>query len=251
MSQIIDKDRILIEKHLDFALTDEEKAHFNQRLEDQNFAAEVRLYEQSVKSVHAFGDARLKDVLMEEEAKLVSNPLPQYKATKVVSMSQCWAMAASVLVVLGASLWYFIGKSIPNKPSVEMVFEQNFKPYQNFDAPNIRDNATKTNREKAYALYENGDYAQALTYFEQITTPQYKDQFFEANAYLAMHQAEKAASLFEKLSQASDFDLQKHAEWYWALSLLQTQPIEAQRILDKIKKDRQHPFYKNAVQISF
>ena len=58
MLKISDNDRILIEKHLDHALSPEEQTTFNQRLEDPNFAAEVGLYEQSVKAVFAFGDRK-------------------------------------------------------------------------------------------------------------------------------------------------------------------------------------------------
>lgn len=253
-------DQILIEKYLDKSLTDAEQITFNQRLEEPNFAAEVDLYQQSVQAVCAFGDAQLKAILMEEEAKLevqTAVSVLQYGNTFVPKIPQklvirYWiALAASFLLLVSVGYWFLTNKDIGiDIQKKNNILASNFKPYPNFNDPNVRDNTnTKTDREKAYTLYDNGEYEQALTYFQKITPPQYKDQFFEANAYLATHQAGKAAPLFERLSQNPSFEWQKQAEWYWALSLLTTKPEQAKRLFEKIKVDNQHPFYKNAVQM--
>ena len=253
MSEITDTDRILIEKHLDHALSPEEQTTFNQRLEDPNFAAEVRLYEQSVKAVFAFGDDNLKAMLMEEEAKLTTKGTPQYKtgkSTKTVSLVSRWAMAATVLLAVSAGIWYFNKTKDVEKPSADIVFEQNFVPYKSFENPTVRDNTTKSDREKAYALYNNGDYKEALVLFEKmIGPPQYKDQFLMANAYLATQQAENAVPLLKQLSLNPVFEQQKQAEWLLALSLLKTNPDEAKQLLEKIKTDTTHPFQQKAMQI--
>lgn len=244
-------DQILIEKYLDKSLTDAENIIFTQRLEDADFAAEVDLYQQSVKAVYAFGDLQLKAILMKEEAKLSTSVPPQYKPMKTVSIVRRWALAATVLLLVSVGVWFLNKKTIQKEALTDVLFEQNFKPYPNFNDPNVRDKTSiKTDREKAYTLYDNGDYKQALTYFQKITRSQYKDQFYEANAYLATHQADKAAPLLEQLSQNASFEWQKQAEWYCALSLLATKPEQAKRLLEKIKADNQHPFYKNVVQIT-
>ena len=260
MSEITDTDRILIEKHLDHALSPEEQTTFNQRLEDPNFAAEVRLYAQSVKAVFAFGDDNLKAMLMEEEAKLREQAPPpdrlgtgQYKRgkpTKTVSLVSRWAMAATVLLLVSLGIWYFNEPKGIEKPPADMVFEQNFVPYKSFENPTVRDNTTKSDREKAYAFYNNGDYKEALVLFEKrIGPPQYKDQFLMANAYLATHQAEKAITLLKQLSINPAFEQQKQAEWFLALSLLKTNPDEAKQLFEKIKTDTTHPFQQKAIQI--
>ena len=260
MAQINEIDRILIEKHLDHALSPEEQTTFNQRLEDPNFAAEVGLYEQSVKAVFAFGDDNLKAMLMAEEAKMTEKAPPpdrlgtgQYKiekSTKIVSLVSRWAMAATVLLLVSLGIWYFNKTKDVEKSPRDIVFEQNFTPYKNFDNPTVRDNTTKSDREKAYALYNNGDYKEGLVFFEKVIgPPQYKDQFLTANAYLATHQAEKAVPLLKQLSINPAFEQQKQAEWFLALSLLKTNSDEAKQLFEKIKTDTTHPFQQKAIQI--
>lgn len=254
-------DRQLIEKHLDKMLSESEQAVFNQRLEDPDFAHEVKQYEQAVKAVNAFGDTQLKAILQEEEAKSVEQApemTPQYSpdfAPKIPRKRQIgyWiALAASFLIVITVGYW-LLNQNMPRTiKEKDRIFASHFKPYKNYEKPNVREEVAKTDLEKAFSLYDNGDYKQALTYFEKIATPQYLDNsalLFEANAYLATNQTEKALPILEKLSKDTTFKGQQPAEWYLALALSKTQPDKATLLFEKIKGNANHPYQKQAEAI--
>jgi tetratricopeptide (TPR) repeat protein len=258
MSRINDTDTQLIEKHLDKQLNEQEQILFNQCLSDPTFANEVRLYEKAVQSVYAFGDSRLKAILKAEEAKLQADnaavKTPQYPSPVVRPIWQRWAMAASFLLIASAAAWLLlpnIGKTGEKTGNTEGVFASKFKPYPNYANPTVRGEETKDVADKAYALYEHGDYKKALTYFEKIQPPLNEDLFLQANAYLVTQQAEKAIPLLEKvsLSKEADAELQQRAEWYLALALSEKQPEQAKVIFQKIEDTPNHNYQAQAAEI--
>lgn len=273
MSELTEIDQLLIERYLDKTLTDSALTQFKQRLTDAAFAAEVHCYEKAVIAIKAFGDTQLKALLQEEEIKLQGNNdelieindkiielnTPQYKTQKIRSTRQNWAIAASLLVLISAGIYYFINKNKDVEPiKTESIFAANFKPYRNYNKPTVRDNTTKNIEEKAFSLYDNGEYDAALTYFEKIIppvqtgqAPEYNSLFFQANAYLATHQTEKAIPILTQLSQLNNSEWQQKAEWYLALALLEKDVEKAKVLLEKIKNTANHPFQKQAAGIFF
>jgi tetratricopeptide (TPR) repeat protein len=262
MYKLTEIDQLLIEKYLDKTLTDSELTTFNQNMEDASFAAEVQRYERAVTAIHAFGDDNLKALLQEEEAKLqgekeikklepqakfVSKRPPKAKAPNVASLAQRWAIAATLLLGIGGATLYFIRqKETGNSVS---VYASKFKPYPNYAQPTVREDAQKNDIEKAFSFYEQGDYQSALVYFEKIRTPQYDAQFFQANAYLATNQREKAVVILTKLSDNSPPEWQQKAEWYLALSLSETDKTKANVLFEKIKNTPDHPYQKQAADV--
>jgi hypothetical protein len=262
MYNLTEIDQLLIEKYLDKTLTDNELTTFNQRLSDADFAAEVRHYEKTVIAIKSFNDTQLKALLQEEEAKLeekkivklidnqakfVSTRPLRSKAPSMVSLVQKWAVAATLLLgVIGATL-YFIRQKETGK--AESVYASKFRPYHNYTQPTVRENAQKNDIEKAFSLYDNGEFEAALTYFEKIKTPQYDAQFFQANAYLATNQTEKAVPILTQLSQLKDSEWQQKAEWYLALALSEKQADKAKILFEKIKNTPNHPYQKQAVDV--
>jgi hypothetical protein len=116
----------------------------------------------------------------------------------------------------------------------------------------VRDNANKNTAEKAFSLYDNGKYQEALTYFEQLTHNDEQPNllFFQANAYLATQQIEKAIPLLEKISQ-NNSEWQQKGEWYLALALSEIKKERAVSLFDKIKNTPNHPYQKQAQSLSF
>lgn len=259
MLQLTEIDQLLIEKKLDNTLTETEKMTFNQRLADPNFASELKRYKQAVQAVYAFGDDNLKALLQEEEQKLQKKKAvmtPQYPTPILRPVWRRWAIAASLLVAIGLTAQVVLHK-IQDKKS---VYARYFKPYRTYDEGTNRSpkasKAPKDNLENAFTSYANEEYEEALTYFEKIPppvsaeeTPQYDVLFFQANAYLATNQTEKAIPIFEQFSQNSTSKWQQPAEWYLALALSKKQPYKANLLFEKIKNTENHPFQKKAATV--
>lgn len=252
---ISDQDRLLIEKYLDKKLTETELLTFDKRLEDPDFADEVKLYTKAVQAILAFGDEKMKAMLKAEDEKfpIVIQPLKgnssgnsQHK--KITTMWRRWLIAACFLLVSVSLVWFGTNRNTDNAGK---VFATYFKPYPNYEKPNSRNGTTKNNLEKAYAAYDNGDYQLALTYFETSSPSQYDAQFFQANAYLAIDQAEKAIPILEKLSRDSAFKWQQQAEWYLVLALSErSDKTEVKRLIEKICQNTNHPYYSESKKIS-
>jgi hypothetical protein len=271
MHELSKIDQSLIEKNFDKTLTDNELTTFNQRLTDATFAAEVQRYEKAVTAVKAFGDKNLKALLQEEEARLQGQtvkiaditPPPasigtsQYSEPKLRSVGQKWAIAANLLLVVSALAWYFLPKKTDTSFSENKnIYATYFKPYRNYEKPTVRDNTQKDLLEKAFSLYDNGDFQGSLTYFEQVPSqistkipPQYSALFYQANAYLATNQLGKALPILENLAQSPQSEWQLRAEWYWALALSETQPAKAKMVFEKIRNTTNHPYQKQVESV--
>ncbi len=262
MYKLTEIDQLLIEKYLDKTLTDNELTTFNQRLSDADFAAEVRHYEKSVIAIKAFGDDKLKALLKEEEAKLaekkivkltdtktafVSKRPPRSKAPNTHSFVQRWAIAATLILGICGAAMYFLQQKATEK--TESIYAAQFRPYHNYTQPTVRENAQKNDIEKAFSLYDNGEFEAALTYFEKIKTPQYDALFFQANAYLATNQTEKAVPILTQLSQLKDSEWQQKAEWYLALALSEKEADKAHVLFEKIKNTPNHAYQKQAANV--
>jgi tetratricopeptide (TPR) repeat protein len=262
MYKLSEIDQLLIERKLDNTLTDSELITFNQRLTDADFAAEVKRFEKSVVAIKAFGDNKLKALLQEEEAKLggekvlkqignqpkfVSKRPPRAKAPSMVSVVNRWAIAAILILGIGGATMYFIRqREAENK---ESIYASKFRPYRNYAQPTVRENAQKNDIEKAFSLYDNGAFEEALVYFEKIKNAPFDVQFFQANAYLATNQKEKAEAILKRLSENSSEEWQQKAEWYLALSLSEKQADKAQLLFEKIKNTPNHPYQKQAIDV--
>ncbi len=267
MYKLTEIDQLLIEKKLDNTLTTSELMTFNQRLSDADFAAEVKRYEAAVVAIKAFGDGNLKTLLQAEEATLqagkviksavksidtktpfVSKRPLRSKAPKGVSFMQQLAIAATLLLGICGATMYFIRQK--KTAETERTYAATFRPYRNYAQPTVRENTQKSDIEKAFSLYDNGEYEAALVYFEKIRTPQYDALFFQANAYLATEQAEKAVPILTQLSQLRDTEWQPKAEWYLALALSEKQGDKARLLFEKIKNTPNHPYQKQAADVS-
>ena len=260
MSRINDTDTQLIEKYLDKNLNEQEQTLFNQRFSDSVFANEVRLYEQAVQSVSAFGDAELKTMFQEEEAKLqaenTEKGTPQYKTATMRPTWQRWAMAASFLLLASVAAWLLLSKDKKlDKPNQDLVaqsnkmnvFAANFEPYKDYSV--VRSEKPKNALEKAQFFYASRRYAEAIVLFEQINPLPIDAEFLQANAYLATHQVEKAIPILEKLSADVSFKQQQAAQWYLALALSEKQPERATALFQKIKDTPNHSYQTQAAEV--
>src|SRR5690606_20456441 len=125
-------------------------------------------------------------------------------------------------------------------------FDENFEPYLPLGVPRSDSDFT-TEEEKAFNLYNNGNYEAAISLFEDVLTQQDKTEilFFLGNAYLASKppKPKQAISALQKFleedrllnSQANLYLSQ--AKWYLSLAYLKNNQLdEAKRLLYELKQ---------------
>ena len=113
-------------------------------------------------------------------------------------------------------------------PDPTALYAENFEPYA-YQSVTRGDVAASDNTAAAYALYANGQYAEAAAAFERLIPDSenaLKDKFYLGNAYLSAGEAQKAIPLFKEIIQESD-SMKALAQWYLGLSYLKTDNVEA------------------------
>lgn len=223
---------------------DERREIEARRQREEAFAESLERDEAIVAGLQAAGDRELKERLRRVET---ADP---YRAARIRRLAPArWlAVAASVAVLLVAGWWFLLrdGGSIESATLLADTFE----PY-----PNRAYNLTKGEqpadpRARAYAAYEVGDYAGALTAFAESTPAEPADDFYRANALLALDRPAEALPLFEALARQPGFALAPHSQWYAALSLLALdRRAEARAVLQTISAEPEHPFRAEATEL--
>lgn len=212
-------DIVLLERYLELSLTDAERKQVESRLRvDPGFK---ELYEQEKTIVKGIRFSHLKNQL--QYLNEVENQLPALspdtKEANVIFLKQFWkplAMAASVLLV-GALLFFFAQQRTPLN---ERLYLSYFEP---FDSPGSGltrggGNIQVTVKRRAYEAYDNGNYLQAATLFEQALNEEDEAivHLCLGNAYMKNNQWKKAEASFLQMLKEHN-DLVTQTKWYLAL----------------------------------
>ena len=242
---ITDKDIVLIERHFDGQLNEEEAASFSQKLADSEFTAAVQAHQLSVDAIRLAGRDRLLRVLDTAEAQFSQTTTPpQYKRLFSIRI---WAIAATVLLLISVGLWFFMSR----ETKTEQLFAENFKPYVSSIGQIERSTPAKDLLSRAFQHYDNQEYSQAILLFEQVNDKN-KDiaAFYKANTLLVEGKVASALPIFEALTNQDTFVFKQQTEWYLALSFLkENRVVECQALLQKIAQTPQHPFHKEAINL--
>jgi hypothetical protein len=189
-------------------LTPDLEAEFNTRLaQDPEFKAQLE-YENNLKAaITAEHTAALKSKLKGFEA--THHPSP--KATWRFN----WKIAASILIIIGASWWGYGTFFTTNYAS---LYATHFKVYPNTAYPITRGDTLNTLERKAFLAYERKAYTEALVFLEQLNTSY--SNFYKAQAYLGVEHPQKALPLLaQEISKHGTFTAEAH--WYLALIAIQ------------------------------
>ncbi|MEM6344819.1 MAG: hypothetical protein AAF927_13090 [Bacteroidota bacterium] len=210
-------------RYLREEMNEGEKAAFEAQLaqsdELRESLAEMR---RAIQASQLFGQLKLRQQLGELEAELSSQ-----KPNEVRPFRLYW-VAAAVLVITLAGLWYF------NRPvPTAQYFAQYFEPYR---APvNIRSSPGVTDIwEQGRKAYEAGDFSLAAERFGSLTNatgvPTYLRDFYWAVSLLSQEQpkAKKAVDLLKNVAGLTT-GYQEPAIWYLALAYLQLEQKEDAR----------------------
>jgi len=240
-----ENDIVMIEKYLGGMMEGPERQAFDQRIKsDPEFQQWVAQMESMVSGIKYAGRKEMANRLAELEATLPeveleeTNPVVELKPRKY----RHWAaVAAGLAVVLISSLFLL---NYNSGQTDQDLFSAYYEPYSG-DLSRSGTEDLNDKRERAYYAYGLGQYEVAIPLFEEIIgqEPSSKLRFYLGNAYLSQGEGLKAAKEFEEVLRDNDYPLQEQAQWYLALSYLNSRNVEMARAsLQEIVQD-QESFY--------
>jgi len=166
-----------------------------------------------------------------EELRALEKALPvveQESAT--VRILHYWKpMAAAAAVLLTVTFIFLFNRS----ESPEELFARNFEPYPNVFEPTQRGNDSNADkRASAFAMYEQGKYAEAATLFNQLLSEKKEPEILLllGNANMVLNHDEEAKNNF--LTLVRDFDgLDEQAKWFLSLVYLKSGEREKAKLI--------------------
>lgn len=158
-------------------------------------------------------------------------------------LSILWRIAAVLILVFVVYGVYKISSVTPAK-----VYAENYIEYR---VPVMRGNEQK---DVVDSLYKTGNYQQLVKEVEGKTSATQKDKFFLGLAYLKLDNAIKAIEAFENIEEKNKVGKTNYyndeAEYYLTLAYIKAGLVyKAERQLNKILSDKNHPYYKKAVEL--
>ena len=202
----------ILNKYFENQLSESEKGEFELLLSQDPILAEEFEFRKSVKEA-IFSDerAKIKNQLKQFESEAIA-PVKRLKVTQWMSV------AAAIVLLFGASLWYF-GKI----NSTEKLFAEYYQRFPNIEQPLVRgESSTKTG--EAFIAYENQDFRKALDIFS--TQQDDVSVFYAGVCALELSSFDSALKYFSSLEDR-EFSLKLYAKWYKALTLLKLNKKEA------------------------
>ena len=150
-------------------------------------------------------------------------------------IDRIWFYAAAAAIFIFTSIGLFFYSS--NESSEELFTAYFDKPYPNIFEPTLRDAAGNTSdRIRAFQAYEQGDYAKAVTLFNELlkTKKEPGVLMLLGNANLMLGRVEDAKQNF--LTLLNDFDeLDLPAKWFLSLCYLKSGDVEnARKVLKEL-----------------
>lgn len=211
----MDKD-VLIQKYLQGTLSKSEELLFEEyRTNDPSFAKGIPFYEELQ---YAFAKA---------DYEQTKSQLQSFYKEERRAVWKKWSIAATVLVLIGLGSMFYLN----TLNSSEKLYAQYFEPYKNIVQPIVRGDAATTTKVRAFMAYDDGDYAQAIGYFDALLREEPIAIFalYKANAQLQINQTEAAINILTSDIKKTD-SIYAEAQWYLALGYLK---IEDQRAAKK------------------
>lgn len=203
----------LIRKYFNGELSDSERVEVELRqLEDTEFALLMTDFQSTRDGIRLARKQELKERLREIESTRKS------KRRKLI------AIAASIAIVLGVGgvLVWNQGKVSSNE-----LYAEYYEPYPNVYAPITRDGDPTSDLEKAFALYEQGEYSKALKGFNQELEVN-DDQdvlFYKAIALIQLEKTKEAEGILASI-QLEKSSYSPQILWYESLLFIKNEQYE-------------------------
>ena len=222
----------LIDRKLSHELTETEEQVFVQRLaRDEDFA---RQYAFALAAIEALQEQPLRDEIRSwtTQSETIS---PEVRPSKAITpfppkkqLPPHWyAIAATVLLLIGLGVWYLNSQSA----TPESLYETYYTVYP--ADPVLRGEPT-ADYSQAMQYYREGQYAQAIPLFEALYQADSTDEWvalFLGNSYLNTDEPEQATRYFEQVAASEDMIVRQYGQWYLALSYLKSNHLDQARVL--------------------
>jgi tetratricopeptide (TPR) repeat protein len=135
------------------------------------------------------------------------------------------AVAAALVMLIGVGA---VVALLLNEGTVDAdaLYAEYYEPYPNVYAPITRDVEAKSDLEKAFAHYEQGDYEKALSGFEEElkVTDNPDVLFYKAIALIQLGKSDDARNVLSSI-QFEESSYQPQILWYEALLLIQKEEL--------------------------
>ena len=201
----------------------------------------------------------LQSALGKESRQLMKDKLVQLDQKIVArqSMNKFFIIIGILLLLFMASLivWNNMQSNSNefNTKTTEEVFAMRFEPYPNIVAPIVKGDNDVTDREKAFQLYEQGNYAAALPLLNELTFAKNDTvaMFYHANILLKNGDTKQAINQFKTIIKSKNQTFVQPAEWYLTLAFVKNNQIEETRkfAYDNIISNDNHPHEKDAITL--
>jgi len=199
-------------------LSPEAKKEFDYLMEtDAEFAKEVTFQK------------NLKTVIEKEERAAVKTQLKDFEAEENPTFNyKKWLAAASIIVLLGISSFWYFNKSI----DAEKLYTEHFEPYQNVVHPIVRGETKTDLKTEAFTAYETKKYKEALDLFDTLLKENDDETiaFYKANILLKLNKTDEAVTIFKTNLKTPD-SLDAKNNWYLALAYLKLNKIENAKVI--------------------
>lgn len=208
----------LIISYFESNLTPQEKVLFDNLMKTDPSFKERVTFEEKVK----------KTITLEERKALKQElqTLESEKWGKKTSKKQWWYIAASIVVLLGISMFF-----VNQGNSSEKLYASYFEPYPNTIAPVVRSSSQKDIKNDAFSAYESGNYEKASELFSALShqTEEEYALFYNAMSLMMTDKIEQATSILTDNQWSAEYN--EKTTWYLALCYLKQKETEKSKIL--------------------
>lgn len=218
---------ISFENYLQDEMNLGDKLNFEEQLQnDADFRAQFEAYKEVtllLENKFSTETDSFKQNLNTISEKYFAEP-NEKKANVVLFKAWYYAVAASVVLLIGT--WFAFQNNQPL-----------YADYSHEEAHFVSRNDENADLKNAQDLFNNKEYAKAVTVFEKLGTENQEINYFHAIALIETDNFSKADKLLTDLEKGNSVYREK-AIWYKALSALKQKNYEAcKNILLKIRKD--------------
>ena len=186
----------LRDKYLQGTLTEAERAAFEESLN-----AEER--------IHLAEELGVKDEILRNEIRSKVEGFERKNGKSRLINSTYLGIAASILIATSLVLYFTSNQ--------QSLFDNYYQVYENYEVTKVRGDNELSNREKAYAAYDVGNYQQAIELFNELDSMLASDYFFRGVSYIQTQDFQRALKDFEKVIASDDSGYTNAALWYSAL----------------------------------
>lgn len=221
----MNNDYQLIKRFFKFDLSENELQQIEQRLQyDGQFRDKMRFYEYADTKFRTEFDGQEiteKQQLQQEWAKwkAITPNTPIYRrllTPKILSI------AASLVLLLAASLWWFGQKQMDKNELVAQYWQQTEQVAQSNTRTGATDDAHLQIFATAQRLYQKQQYGQALVQLEKIGEGTLRDRILllQGQCYFQLNEVNSAAQKFLQVIALEQVGLKDKAHWFLALTYL-------------------------------